>query len=188
MKPSKRLQRKLKKKKKKSTIEKAKTTISKDEIYISDENGSNVSISFDGITLKDGEDSLKISGHFLSKDDKEDSPEKKKQKIISLAIWGISIFSITLVYILIGFFIDKGWSLYWPLFLFVLVIPSIYDSISKKNFCSFLYPLLISGIYCFIVTILGLWHPYCFLSLTIPVYYAIFTPIDKLINNKEEKN
>ncbi len=172
---------------KKSTAEKSKTTINEDGIYIRDEDGSTVSISSDGILLKDGEDTLHIHGHILSKDDEEDSPKIKKQNIISGSLWGVSILVITLAYILIGLFLDKGWALYWPLFLFAPIIPSIYDSISKKNFCSFLYPLLVAGIYCFIGTMLGLWHPYWFLFLTIPVYYAVFASIDKLIK-KEKKD
>lgn len=169
----------------KQSSQKTKTIINDDGIYIRDEDGSTVSISTDGIILKDGEDTLNIHGHVLSKED-EDSPKAKKQKVISGALWGISILVITLAYILIGLFIEKGWSLYWPLFLFATVIPSIYDSISKECFCSFLYPLLVTGTYCFVGTMLGLWHPYWFLFLTIPVYYAVFAPIDKLISKGKE--
>lgn len=168
----------------KETNEKTNATINDDGIYIRDEDGSTVSISSDGIILDDGEDHLRIHKHGISKwdDDNDDSPEEKKEKILSGALWGISILAITLAYILIGLFLDKGWSLYWPLFLFAPIIPSIYDSILKKSFCTFLYPLLATGVYCFIGTLLGLWHPYWFIFLTIPVYYAVFAPIDKLIS------
>ncbi len=166
----------------KETDKKTNATINDDGIYIRDEDGSTVSISSDGIILDDGEDHLRIHKHGISKWDDDDSPEEKKEKILSGALWGISILAITLAYILIGLFLDKGWSLYWPLFLFAPIIPSIYDSILKKSFCTFLYPLLATGVYCFIGTLLGLWHPYWFIFLTIPVYYAVFAPIDKLIS------
>ncbi len=165
----------------KETDKKTNATINDDGIYIRDEDGSTVSISSDGIILDDGEDHLRIHKHGISKWDDDDSPEEKKEKILSGALWGISILAITLAYILIGLFLDKGWSLYWPLFLFAPIIPSIYDSILKKSFCTFLYPLLATGVYCFIGTMLDLWHPYWFIFLTIPVYYAFFAPIDKLI-------
>lgn len=174
----------------KETDKKTNTIINDDGIYIRDDDGSTVSITSDGIILEDGEDHLHIHNHGIFKwddddDDDDDSPEEKKKKIVSGALWGISILGITLAYILIGLFLDKGWSLYWSLFFFAPVIPSIYDSILKKSFCIFLYPLLATGVYCFIGTMLGLWHPYWFIFLTIPVYYAVFAPIDKLIHKRK---
>ncbi len=156
-------------------------TINGDTIYIKDEDGSMVSISKDGILLKDGEDVLHIKGSGIFFNDH--TPSKKK--VISGVIWGTSILVFTLAYILLGVFLENGWATYWPLFLFSVAIPSIYDAITKKKFCAFLYPILVTGIYCFIGTILHQWHPYWFLFITIPVYYAVFEPIDTLIKRKK---
>ena len=56
---------------------------------------------------------------------------------------------------------------------------SIAEAISKKMFSKFLYPLLITAIYCYLGMAYSLWHPFWFLFITIPVYYVFANSMDK---------
>ena len=49
----------------------------------------------------------------------------------------------------------------------------------------FLFPILVTAIYCFIGIFYGLWHPYWFLFILIPLFYIIAEGIDKVIHNKK---
>ena len=71
------------------------------------------------------------------------------------------------------------WALLWPLFLFPPVISSLVGAIIDRNPNKFCIPLLVTGIYCFIGMCLGIWHPTWILFLAIPVYYGIFSFVNK---------
>lgn len=156
------------------------------EIHIKDSDGSSVSISHDGIFIEDGEDSLHIKGpHFFI--DHDEPTTRKRGNVLSKYLWGFSLASFTIAYIVLGLTLANGWASYWPLFFFVAAIPSGFDAFRKKSLSTFLYPLLVTGIYCFLGSLAGLWHPYWFLFLSIPVYYAFSSPIDKAIDKKHNK-
>ncbi len=157
-------------------------------VYIESEDGDTVSISPEGIYVKDGEDSVHIKGGRFLMDkiiSEKRSTKAKNKETVSAWLWGISISLFTLAYITLGVLLEGGWAQYWPLFFFAPLIPSAYEAIHKKRLSSFLYPLLVTGVYSFLGTLLNLWHPYWFLFLTIPLYYAISSPIDKLMGKKE---
>lgn len=58
---------------------------------------------------------------------------------------------------------------------------TIVDVIVDRKLTSFGFPLLVTLIYLAIGFVLNGWHPYWFLFLTIPIYYAIVDPIDKYV-------
>ena len=60
-------------------------------------------------------------------------------------------------------------------------IMSIFEAIVKKRFTKFVYPCLVTAVFCFLGMEYGLWHPYWILFITIPVFYVIFDPIDKYL-------
>ncbi len=114
-------------------------------------------------------------------EEKKEEKKETKEEIIAGIIGTASLLVLGVTYLILGFCLPEGWALYWPLFLFIPVIPSLYIAIAKKKFCDICIPLLIAGIYCFIGTFTAQWHPFWFLFLIIPVYYLLVGRIDKLI-------
>ena len=147
-----------------------------------------VHISNDGIHVKDDDGN---TVHITSKDGivvtSKDGEEKKPKNVVLGAISGLTIFAVVISYLIIGFTVPFGFANFWPLFLLIAIVPTFVEAIQKRKFTHFAYPVLVTCVYCFLGMLLGLWHPYWVLFLTIPVYYIIFDPIDKLIH-KEEKN
>ena len=147
-----------------------------------------VHISNDGIHVKDDDGN---TVHITSKDGivvaSKDGEEKKPKNVVLGAISGLTVFAVVISYLIIGFTVPFGFANFWPLFLLIAIVPTFVEAIQKRKFTHFAYPVLVTCVYCFLGMLLGLWHPYWVLFLTIPVYYIIFDPIDKLIH-KEEKN
>ena len=161
------------------------------DFTVKDDKGNVVHVSKGGayVHVNNGNDDVLVSsdGVSISSSDKK---EKKKTKeeirhdIIAGSIWGGTFFLVTIAYLLLGCLVPSGWALYWPLFILAPTVPSLFEAISKRRFCEFIFPLLVTGIYCFIGMFSGLWHPYWFLFLLIPVYYIVFSPIDKNIHKE----
>lgn len=148
----------------------------KNGIHIVDKDGTEVHIDVHGINVKE-----------KSADDDDDdnlNTVENKKDVLSGIFYGCSLFLTVIAYILLGTFVKGGWADYWPLFILFPVLPSIYTAIKEKKFAAFLYPLAVTGAYCFVGMFTGMWHPFWFLFLTIPVYYMIADPIDKTIKNK----
>ena len=161
------------------------------DFTVKDDKGNVVHVSKGGayVHVNNGNDDVLVSsdGVSISSSDKK---EKKKTKeeirhdIIAGSIWGGTFFLVTIAYLLLGCLVPSGWALYWPLFILAPTVPSLFEAISKRRFCEFIFPFLVTGIYCFIGMFSGLWHPYWFLFLLIPVYYIVFSPIDKNIHKE----
>lgn len=145
----------------------------KNGIHIVDKDGTEVHIDMHGINVKESKD-----------DDDDINTIEDKKDVLSGVFYGCSLFLTVIAYILLGSFVKDGWADYWPLFILFPVLPSIYTAIKERKFATFLYPLAVTGAYCFIGMFTGMWHPFWFLFLTIPVYYIVFEPIDKLIQKK----
>lgn len=97
----------------------------------------------------------------------------------------------TAVYVKLGIMLkdNNGWKYFWFLFLLIPVIPSICIMIYKRKITAFCYPMAIAAAYCGFSMYYNLWHPLWILFLTIPVFYIVFCPIDKLITkNKDDEN
>lgn len=107
---------------------------------------------------------------------------KKTSLIIVLSIVSALCF---LSFFLVGFFVPNGWKFSWIFWLFIPIISSIFDSIKKRKISAFLFPILIAAIYFFLGLGFNLWHPYWILFLSIPVFYVIADPIDKLVLSKK---
>lgn len=174
---------------------------SHDEVHLSDDDGDKVHIDSHGIhvTDKDGT-TVEVGCHGIHINDKSchfSSEEEKRHSIISGCVYGITSLTITITYLLLGFLLPngQGWIRYWMIFIMIPVIGSIYEAFYRRKFTDFVYPCLVTAIYCY----LGMnlpngtgWHPWWVLFFTIPIYYICFDPIDKLIhkndNNKKEEH
>lgn len=122
------------------------------------------------------------------KEEKE-VPEEKNTVPFFLKYVLTSILSALLLatYLVLGFVLKNGFVRFWPILLWIPAIYSIPDAIEKKRFCDFLIPLPITAVYCFLGMNYGLWHPYWFLFLLIPVYYFVFDPVDKWMHRNEKE-
>ena len=164
------------------------------EIKINGDDNSEIKVTSNGVFIKSGNSTITVNGSSLEDLDKLDELDKLDQdaevkaspkfKLIN-AIVSSSAFLIALtVYLILGFLLNdnRGWAIGWPIFLIAAVIPSIFEAVLKKKFCAFLFPLLITAIYCFLGMYLGYWHPYWVLFLSIPVYYIVMDPVDKYLH------
>jgi len=170
-----------------------KVYIGKNGVHIKSKDNGEVHIGLNGIDIHQNDDD--------DDDDNDDDDDDRKSfhfsfnksnKTLNMIkrIFDIATpFLCTIAYILMGFFLPNqvGWSQTWIVFLLIPIVPSIFVAIEHRSFCSFCYPVLVAGIYLILGMVLKLWHPYWFLFLTIPVYYAIFGPVDKALHTHNFK-
>ncbi len=154
------------------------TDDSNDEIKKNtEENDSNV------IKLTDDEgQTVQIeNGHikFINKDGSEEKINKKQ--IIAISISDGIVFCLTLIGYFIWSLVFNKWEVSWVLWVLMPAVMSIFEAIFKKQISKFLYPVFVTAIYCFLGMQFGLWHPYWFLFVTIPLFYIITEPIDKYV-------
>ena len=134
------------------------------------------------------------NNNIINETDEKSQEEKGKkeyetfEKTPLFAILAAIIFvSCFLIFILVGIYVTNGWNFSWIAILFIPILLSLVESIKRKKISAFLFPVLIVAIYCFIGMLYGLWHPYWFLFLFIPLFYIIAEPIDKIIIAKKQK-
>ena len=154
------------------------TDDSNDEIKKNtEENDSNV------IKLTDDEgQTVQIeNGHikFINKDGSEEKINKKQ--LIAISISDGIVFCLTLIGYLIWTLVFNKLEVSWVLWVLMPAVMSIFEAIFKKQISKFLYPVFVTAIYCFLGMQFGLWHPYWFLFVTIPLFYIITEPIDKYV-------
>ena len=142
------------------------------------------------ITLTDDEgQTLKIeNGHMhCYKKDGSEVQLNKKQTIIVSALDGV-VALLTLVGFLVWGFCFDGWHICWTLWVLMPAVMSIFQVIAKKQLTQFVWPCLVTFVYLFLGMQYGLWHPYWFLFITIPIYYIITDAIDKyVLKTKDEE-
>ncbi|MDD6302912.1 MAG: helix-turn-helix transcriptional regulator [Bacillales bacterium] len=153
-----------------------------DGIHVVSEDGDEVHIDKGGIHIKDGDSK---SSHVIEKI--ETNPHRREiYKMIQKIVSPITVFGITIAYILIGSLLN-AWHPAWIIFLLIPIIPSIITAFYKRKFTGFAFPVFVVNVY----LILGLvsprqWHPWWFVFLLIPVYYSIFGPIDHAIKKRHQ--
>lgn len=123
-------------------------------------------------------------------DDEDDDEEDQESNPKSAAsyIWDSVPFAIiaTIAYLIIGFFVERGWEIGWTIFLLVPVYYSVTDCIRQKSFSNFNYPVFVTFIFLLFGMLYIIWHPLWIIYLTIPVYYPIASAIDRAIRNKKQ--
>lgn len=159
--------------------------IGKNGVHIKSKERGELHIGLGGINIQtNGE---KRSGRSCCDKDKSYHVSIKKKHtvfhVLKCIFDAATPFLCLIAYILMGFFLPNsiGWSQTWIVFLLIPIVPSIFSAIENRAFCTFCYPVFITGIYLILGMVYGLWHPYWFLFITIPVYYVVFAPIDKAI-------
>ena len=135
------------------------------------------------IRLTDDEgQTLEIKDNKIKFYNKDGSEEKfNKKRAIFLSITDSIIALLTLIAYLLWSIIGNAWYVSWVLWILMPAVMSIFEAIVKKRFTKFVYPCLITALYCFLGMQYNLWHPYWILFITIPVFYVVFDPIDKYV-------
>ena len=93
-----------------------------------------------------------------------------------------------IAYLIFGIYdICGGWELSWVIFVTIPLYYSFVESIYKRRFSHFAYPVFCSFVYLVMGMYFGNWHPSWLVFLTVPVYYPIASALDKAIKkNKVE--
>ena len=173
-------------------------TIDENGLHAENQKGAYVHLGGKGVEIKGektitiNDDGVKVDGVKVSKQVKKTVRSKAARWIPTGTLFGLAIIG----YILMGIYWpdqNMGWKCGWTIFLFVISLDSLYEAIIKRRFCSFAYPVLVTGVYCMLgftgdyFHTLG-WGFYWFLFLTIPAFYLLFGPIDSKLNAiKEER-
>ena len=147
-------------------------------VHLTDDEGESVRIDDEGVTIidKDGE-------RMTVKEAREKYHNGHKSKGWEVAIsvtTSVLMLCAVITYLLLGFYVDYyGWTTWWIVILFPIVIASILEAIEKRNPNKFALPVLIVAVYIFLGFYFELWHPMWILFLLIPVYYAAMSPFNK---------
>ena len=128
-------------------------------------NGDSISVTFDGKT------------NAYSK--KDYMSRKRRMNVIKTIVDSSYIAIAAIAYVLIGFIVGD-WVNYYFLFILIPVVASLIEAIFQRRVKAFAFPILVAAVYCAISQPTGLWHPLWVIFITIPVFYAIASPIDKL--------
>jgi hypothetical protein len=125
----------------------------------------------------------------------QDPIEEAKKRRLQERIEGIldsSFFAILLLaYIILALVVKvpspsgySAWAVYWTLLILGDLPSSTMRAITRKTFSLFPIWSIAVFIYVFIGMYANMWHPYWVILLAIPVYYCIFSPIDRLLDDK----
>lgn len=156
-------------------------------VHLTDDEGESVRIDDEGVTIidKDGE-------RLSVKEAREKYHNGHKSKGWEVAIsvtTSVLMLCAVITYLLLGFYVPVyGWSTWWIVILFPIIIASILEAIEKRNPNKFALPVLIVAVYIFLGMYFWLWHPMWILFLLIPVYYAAMSPFNKKDEDCCKKN
>ena len=118
-------------------------------------------------------------------DEDEADNESSKPSVASYVLSSVPFAIVaTIVYMLLGFFVEDGWRIGWTIFVLIPVYDSVVYCIRRKSFSGFAYPIFVTFIFLLFGMLYGIWHPLWVLYLTVPVYYPIASAIDRAIRNK----
>lgn len=148
-------------------------------IHVESKDGEQVHISGDGIFVKDKDEEVNIGcGHH------HHHYKPSKYEIIKGAVTGSITLLIVVAYLLLGFLLpSKGWVTGWILFLLIPIISSLFTCFHRKRITAFAFPVLVTAVYMLLGLGFHMWHPYWIVFLSIPIFYTIFGPIDKLLRH-----
>ena len=142
-------------------------------IHIVDDEGNEVHV-------KDGSVYLKDEDGTVVKVDKDMA--KNKVDTVEVIFSCIVTALVVLAYLLLGFFMNL-WDKAWVLFFLIIIIPSIYTAIKKRNPNKFSFTILVVMTYltiCCWIYNFSMWHPLWVMFFAIPIYHLIMKLIKKL--------
>ena len=110
--------------------------------------------------------------------------------LILFFIFGFAMHHVLAFDVDLGKFVVKempGFAWSWIFFVAIPIIPSFIQAIVYRRFKIFNWPVFVTVLFLVLGMTSGLWHPMWILFLTIPLYYAIFAPIDDYHTSKKAK-
>lgn len=171
-------------------------SISKEGIHVVD-NEEEVHVSRNGIQVKSKDKNSLDEEMFNSWDeDRKNGGNIFREKnprlwIIKNVLNGSGYLLITVIYLILGFTVPNGWSVYWTLYFIPDILNSTINCFIYKRASSFNITFLVTFIYLFVGMYLGIWHPTWLVFLAIPLFYIVVENIDKMLKvsakNKEYK-
>ena len=149
-------------------------------IHITDKDGSHVDIGNGGIQVVD------------SNGEKHVRPKMTKRQLFLSILEGSLFLSVVIAYLLCGF-LGHLWHCAWVLFFVPEIITSIIKAIMKRRFTKFNIAFAACFAFFFVcMWVPGLnahlWNPMWVVFLAIPLYYSIFGPIDRYLNDNKKDN
>lgn len=117
------------------------------------------------------------------------SVSDRRKKFYRQIVWTVSTASLMLVvvvYLVLGFTVDSGWSHWWPILFTGLVPGPIVECVLLKDPNRFpIWGLcLLAYFLCAATAGLG-YHPYWVILLLIPIYYGVVNSLTKLMKAKK---
>ena len=155
------------------------TKDNKEEDHIED-NKEGIHINDDGIHIHDDEgNEVEIKDHKVLMTDSEGNQKvitkPSKAQRLSILVSCVTTILVVTAYLLLGSLLGL-WAKAWVLFLLVIIIPSIFDSIYQKKLHKISFAVLVVFVYlllnCWVLET-PLWHPLWIMFLAIPIFYAI---------------
>lgn len=104
--------------------------------------------------------------------DEKRKADKKRRAAVLSAIEGVSVLSVVISYLAIGFLCD-AWHPGWLLFFLIPTLVTLAEAIAKGKPSHFAYPVPVTALFLLLGFLCDAWHPAWLLFLTIPVYYLI---------------
>jgi transcriptional regulator with XRE-family HTH domain len=167
-------------------------SIDRNGVHIESKDGGSVHIDMSGIHVKDSSGQIhEGTGKFKIKVVSSDEKRERRYHTIQALASSVTVFVSVITYLLLGFFLPNaylGWGCSWIVFFLIPLVPSFVEALHKRSFTTFAYPVLVTAVYLLLGMIWGLWHPWWVLFISIPLYYILFEPIDKVIRNQRIKN
>ena len=154
---------------------------SADTIHITDNDGSSVTVTKDGVTC--------VDKNGRKKEIKKPYVKDKPSMIIDI-VEGFLFLLTVVLYVMLGAFLGM-WMNAW-IFMFIPgILCSIARCIRKKNANKFNMTFLAAFVFFFVCLFMpgleaNLWHPMWTVFLAIPVYHALFGSINSILGKKDE--
>ena len=114
----------------------------------------------------------------------EEKKRNKKYNLIEGILSGSLFIVATIVYFAISFSHSEEFSRLWIVYFVPIIIISIVGCIKHIRFSEFNYPVLATLAFFILGFYLDMWHPGWLVFVSIPVFYSVFSPIDKAMAEK----
>ena len=158
----------------------------KDEgLYINDDEGNEIHIVDGHIHLKDDEGkevNIRKGGVFVKDADGKETKIERKVDTVEVIFSCIVTAVVILTYLLLGFLLGL-WDKAWVLFFLIIIIPSIFTAIKKRNANKFSFTITVVMTYlticCWIYNFSN-WHPLWVMFFAIPIYHLVVKLIRRL--------
>jgi transcriptional regulator with XRE-family HTH domain len=162
-------------------------SIDRNGIHIESKDGSSVHIDMSGIHVKDATGEVhQGNGTFKMDVVSSDTKREKRYHSIQAIASSVTVLLSVIAYLLLGFLLPNaylGWGCSWIVFFLIPLVPTFVEALHKRSFTTFAYPVLVTAVYLLLGMVWGYWHPWWVIFISIPLYYTVFGPIDKVIRN-----